>query len=81
MAPSGDEPVKLDVAEATEVSPKALEVVLKTPEEYELELAKSQQRVQISMLVLAIDCSIVQNVFQVFVASEPALLPDLSTAS
>ena len=51
MAPSGDEFVKLDVAEATEVSPKAVDGVLKTPEKYELELAKPQQRDEISMLL------------------------------
>jgi len=80
MAPSGDEPVKLDVAEATEVSPKAVDGVLKTPEEYELEWAKLQQRVQISMLFLAVECSIIQYVSSVFAASEPAFLPNLSTA-
>ena len=64
MAPSGDDCVKLDVAESTEVSPKAVDGVLKTPEKYELELAKPQQRDEISMLLLAIEYSIIQCVFQ-----------------
>ena len=43
MAPSGDDTVKLDVSEATEVSAEADTCDSETPEEYELELAQSPQ--------------------------------------
>ena len=43
MAPSGDDTVKLDVSEATEVSAEADTCDSETPEEYELELAPSPQ--------------------------------------
>ena len=44
MAPSGDDTVKLDVSEATEVSAEAIAGDSKTLVEYELELAQPTQQ-------------------------------------
>ncbi len=44
MAPSGDDTVKLDVSEATEVSAKAIADNSETLEEYELEPVQPTQQ-------------------------------------
>ena len=48
MAPPGDDTVKLDVSEATEVSAKAIAGDSKTLEEYELEVVQPTHLVELT---------------------------------